>query len=438
MKKRIIKIASAVLALILLVMSVSSCSSLGKPILTLGKTELSENMYMLFLSRLKGNLASAANYSTEALKDSFWDTVVSNLGTTREDSYKERILEECKFYVAALALFDELELKLPESYIEEIDRDLNDLLEGDANGSKATFNTMLASYGANYDVLRESYIIEAKLAYLNEYLYGTGGSRIGTEVIEEYYQSKYMRFKHVFFYTYTPVYEVDDDGNDIYYHDIYAKKVAYDTTQYKRRTDDGKEATDKNGDVIYETVDGKIAYDKKNGFRAPVYDEKGYIVTREFTQQELIAVNDDATLIMEALEGQEGNYTLFDSYVEQYSEDEGSIKYENGFYLTAESNYDSPEVLKALGEMKVGEIRKIYSEYGIHIVMKYELDKNGYAKTENSDFFVNANTGSLVFMNELMSLLLAERLSQKISEVKTDTEIYDAISIKNISPNFYY
>ena len=88
MKQRIIKIVSAVLALLMLVISISSCSSLGEPILTLGKTELSENVYLLFLSRLKGNLASAANYSTDALKDSFWDTVVSNLGTTREQSYK--------------------------------------------------------------------------------------------------------------------------------------------------------------------------------------------------------------------------------------------------------------------------------------------------------------------------------------------------------------
>ena len=170
----------------------------------------------------------------------------------------------------------------------------------------------------------------------------------------------------------------------------------------------------------------------------PVYDEKGYVVTREFTQQELIEVSDHATLLMEELKNNEGNYTLFDTYVEKYSEDEGSLKYSNGFYMTAESNYDSPEVLSAVCEMECGEIRKIYSDYGIHIVMKYELEENGYAKTENSDFFVNANTGTLVFMNKLMSILLTERLSSLKNEVEVDKERYAAISIKDIGANFYY
>ena len=227
-------------------------------------------------------------------------------------------------------------------------------------------------------------------------------------------------------------------GNDIYYLDTYAKKVAYDTSAFKRRTSDGSEAKDKNDDVIYETADGKIAYDKKNGTRAPIYDDNGYIVTRKFTQEELISVNDDATLIMEELEGNEGNYTLFDTYVENYSEDEGSLKYTNGFYMTAESNYDSPEVLEAVLEMKVGEIRKIYSEYGIHIVMKYELDKNGYAKTDNSDFFVSVSTGNFVFINELMTILLNERLASSISKVEVNKESYNNISIKNLGANFYY
>ena len=438
MKKITVRIISLLLTLLMLLGCFTACSSLGNPLLKLGKTELSENIYMLFLSRLKGNLSSAVNYGSDALKSSFWDVIVSNDGKTRDDLYKEQILEESKFYIAALSLFDELGLKLPESYTSEIEQTLNDYLIGDADGSKAAFNSLLAPYGANYNVLKEAYLIEAKLAYLNEHLYGKGGSKIGPEILEEYYQTNYLRFKHIFFYTYTPVYEVDADGNDIYFLDLDNKKVAYDTSAYKRRDEAGKEVKDENGDTVYETADGKIAYDKENGQRLGVYDSNGYLVTREFTQEELIEVNDHATLIMEALEGQEGNYTLFDSYVENYSEDEGSLKYTNGFYMTADANYDSPEVLAAVGEMKNGEIRKIYSEYGIHIVMKYELDKTGYAKTENSDFFVSASTGYFVFIDKLMSMLIRQRLSADIDEVWVDEERYSAISIKNISANFYY
>lgn len=438
MKKITVKIASLLLALLMLVGCFTSCSSLGNPLLKLDKTELSENIYMLFLSRLKGNLSSAVNYGSDALKASFWDTIVSNDGKTRDDSYKAQILEECKFYVAALNLFDELGLKLPASYTEEIEQTLSDYLVGDADGSKAALNALLAPYGANYDVLKEAYLIEAKLAYLNEHLYGKGGSKIGPEIIEDYYQANYVRFKHIFFYTYTPVYEVDEDGNDIYFLDLQDKKVAYDTSAYKRRDANGKEVKDEKGDIVYENSEGKIAYDKNNGQRLPVYDTNGRVLTRKFTQEELIEVNDDATLIMEALEGHEGNYTLFDSYVENYSEDEGSLKYTNGFYMTADANYDSPEVLAAVCEMKNGEIRKVYSDYGIHIVMRYELDKTGYAKTENSDFFVNASNGYFVFIDKLMSILISERLAPEISKVWVDEERYSAISIKDLGANFYY
>ena len=438
MKRTMIKIISLALSLLMLVGCFTACGGTGKPLLSLDNAQISENVYMLFLSRLKGNLASAVNYGQEALTEGFWDTVISNDGTTREKSYKEQILDECKFYVAALNTFDELGLKLPKAYTDEIDQTLKDYVDIDADGSKAAFNAIMLKYGANYDVLREALIIEAKLAYLNEYLYGAGGSKIGHEIIKDYYEANYVRFKHIFFYTYGPLYETDGEGNDIYYSDAMTKKVAYDTSAFKRRDEAGKEVTDQNGDVIYETATGKIAYDKSAGQRMPIYDERGYVVTREFNQQELIEVSDHATLLMEELKNNEGNYTLFDTYVEKYSEDEGSLKYSNGFYMTAESNYDSPEVLSAVCEMECGEIRKIYSDYGIHIVMKYELEENGYAKTENSDFFVNANTGTLVFMNKLMSILLTERLSSLKNEVRVDKERYAAISIKDIGANFYY
>lgn len=438
MKRKFFRIAALVLSLFIVVGSVSACASTGKTLLKYEKTKLSENIYMLFLARLKGTMSKAENYSTDALTSAFWDEIVSNSGKTREEQYKEKLLEECKMYTAALYLFDELGLKLPDSYIEEIDQSLDDLIENDADGSKTAFNATLSNYGANYNVLREAYIIEAKLAYLNEYLYGTNGSKIGNEVINEYYKANYVRFKHVFFYSYDIEYEQDDDGKDIYYTETNDGRIAYDTSAQKRRDKDGKEVKDKKGDIIYENEDGTIAYDKKNGVRIPKYDENGYVLKRDFTKEELIALDDHATLIMEELEGQEKNYTLFDSYVEEYSEDEGSLKYTHGFYMTADSNYESAEVLEAVLEMKTGEIRKIPSKHGIHIVMKYELEENGFGLTENSDFFINTKTGAYVFINDVMTVLLNEKLKPHVEKIEVDKSRYDAISIKDLAPNYYY
>ena len=44
--------------------------------------------------------------------------------------------------------------------------------------------------------------------------------------------------------------------------------------------------------------------------------------------------------------------------------------------LAGDVNY--PEVVKALFELKEGEIAWVRSEFGVHIIMRYELEENGY------------------------------------------------------------
>lgn len=437
MKKILRKSAALMLCAVLLITTLAGCASLGKPLLTYESVKLTDATFNLFLSRIKGTVASASNAGVEALTNDYWDVTVAYDGTTRGDAYKAQVLSDAKAYVAALYEFDKLGLKLPDSYVEEIDTELLELVEYDADGSKTAFNAILAEYGANYDVLRDAYMLEAKLAYLGDHLYGTVGEKIGDEVIEEYYQNNYMRFKHVFFYTYAVVYNEDDDGKEIYYAADGSGRIAYDTSAQKRRDEAGEVVTDKNGDVIYETSEGFIAYDKENGKRQPVYDSNGNALTREFTEKELFEVSDHATLLMEKLRGEEKNYTLFDSLVESYSEDEGSLTYSNGTYLTKDTAY-IPKVTEALLDMKEGEIRRVDSEYGIHIVMKYELDEGGYADKDNSDFFISNTTGSYVFMPSLKSELLAKRLEATKALVTLDEELYDAIDIKNVGANFYY
>ena len=438
MKKILKKTVCIIISAVLLITALTGCSALGNPLLEYESVTLTDATFNLFLSRIKGTVASASNAGAEALTSAYWDATVASDGATRGDVYKAQVLSDAKSYVAALYEFDRLGLSLPDSYIEEIDTQLAELVEYDADGSKTAFNAILAEYGANYDVLRESYILEAKLAYLNEYLYGTRGEKIGDEVIEEYYEDNYFRFKHVFFYTYALVYAEDEDGKEIYYVPDSGGSIAYDKTAMKRRDEAGNVVTDRNGDVVYETADGFIAYDKENGKRQPVYDENGYVMTRQFTQNELIAVSDHATLLMEELRGEEGNYTLFDSFVENYSEDEGSVAYTNGFYMTKDSNYDAPEVIDALLSMEEGEVKKVYSDYGIHIVMKYELDEGGYADKKNSDFFISTSTGTYSFLPALMSELLAKRLEPTKALITVDSELYDTIDIKNVGANFYY
>ena len=421
---------------VMLVTALVGCSSTGKTAIELEDSKISINLYMLLLSRMKGNLASSYAFGSQALKASFWDTIMdATTGKTYDEYYTEMVLDSAKTYIAALALFDELGLKLPKSYTDEIDKELDELITNDGGGSKNAFNSILAEYGANYKVLREAFIMEAKISYLNDYLFGADGSKIAAQLIEDYYQQTYVRFRHIFFYTSTPVYVTDDNDEVIYYKDNEFKNIAYDKENGTKKEENGKVLKDKNGDIIFFTTDGKIAYDKEKGIPKPQRDSNGKVITAKLSAEELKALQDKTTLMVEQLE--KGNYTLFDSYVEKYGEDEGMLQYPGGYFLTEKSDYDSPEVIEALFDMQEGEIRKVYSDYGIHIVMKYELEDGGYAKKENADFFYTSK-GELSFLSDLKQMLLAEYLEKYKENIKMDDDLIKSVSMKSIGANFNY
>ena len=435
MKAIIKKIFILTLACVMILTSMVGCSSRGKTMIELGDSEISVNLYMLLLSRMKGKLASAYSFGEKALYDSFWDTVMdASTGQTYNDYYTNMVLENAKTYIAALYLFDDLGLKLPDSYMDEIDKELDDLVTNDGDGSKSAFNALISSYGANYTVLRDAYIMEAKISYLKDHLFGASGSLISDSLIEEYYQETYVRFRHIFFFTTKPVYDADENGDTIYF--TSAGKIAYDKEKGHKKEENGKFVTDKNGDMIFYLDDGRIAYDSKNGVPNPVLDSSGNVMTTKLTADELIKLSDKTQLIMEG-EAKEGDYKLFDALVEKYTEDEGMTKYPNGYYLTATSNYDSPEVVEALFEMEEGEIRRVDSQYGIHIVMKYELDEGGYADEKNTDFF-RTSEGSLAFMSTLKNILLEEYVEKYKANIVIDEELLKSVSMKTVGANYNY
>ena len=88
--------------------------------------------------------------------------------------------------------------------------------------------------------------------------------------------------------------------------------------------------------------------------------------------------------------------------------------------------------------MKEGEIRRVNSEYGIHIVMKYQLDEGGYANEDNADFFVSSESGKYVFMNDLKNMLLTERLTPYLDKIVIDKKRIEGITMKSVGANFYY
>ena len=246
MKSIVKRILVLALACILIVVGICGCSSKGKTLMSVDGEKMSINTYMLLLSRMKGNLASSYAFGNQAKLDSFWDTVIdAKSGGTYNKYYTSIVLDNAKTYLAALALFDEMGLKLPESTLDEIDAEIDTLILSDGNGSKANLNAKLAEYGANVDVLRDAYIMEAKIALLNDTLFGVGGALIDASNYERYYKENYVKFRHVFLYTTEVVYETDSNGDDIYYSNLSDKIIAYDTSATQKLDEDGSLVKDK-------------------------------------------------------------------------------------------------------------------------------------------------------------------------------------------------
>ena len=434
--KRIIAFA---LACICIVLSFSGCANKSKPLLELEDNEISVNLFELYLSRMKGTLCTASHFGSAAKKPEFWDTIVDAYDkTTYNTVYTDMVLDTAKSYLAALALFEERGLELPDSYIEEIDSELESLVDNVAEGSKTTLNSILAEYGANYDVLREAYIIEAKIAYLREDLFGVNGNKVGANLIEEYYQQTYARFKQVFFYTYDYVYETDENGDNIYYTED--GKVSYDTTKTLKKNAKGEQVYDENGDRVYVYTDenGKerIAYKIKDAKRHELVNDKGEPVVENYEGDELAKVVDRANNILDQVK--EGDTIGFDLLVTEHNEETGHEKYPNGYYITEGTQYAAPEVIKELFTLKVGEYKMVRSQHGIHIIMRYELEDGAYTLDEYEDLFIATSTGTYIFMSDLIDKLYADYVSSYKEKITVDESLLEGVDIKSAGVNYNY
>ena len=88
----------------ILITSLVGCSSTGKKMMEIADSEMTGNLFMLLMSRTKGNLA--ASLGTQVLKDSFWDTIMdAQTGKTYNDHYTDLVLSSAKNYLASLYLF---------------------------------------------------------------------------------------------------------------------------------------------------------------------------------------------------------------------------------------------------------------------------------------------------------------------------------------------
>ena len=439
MKKEFLKKITVFAAVLLILASFtavfSSCSvkAVKDPIFVCGESKMPLYFYEYMLSVKKGELASA-KYDVKSEK--FWATKAEN-GKTYEENFNSDVLEVCKKYFAAAVIFDRMGLKLSVATVAEIDESIEFLLDYDADGDVEKFNSIICDFGVDKDQLRDCYVILAKKDAVISALYGADGSLIADSLKNQYYKDNYYRFKQILFRNYYYEYEVDKVyGTEIYFDPengkpLYDKKngqVAFD--------DDDNYVRDSYGEVIYFGADGKPLYDTENGEKSAKLED-GEAVQHKYSKEELDLRLEGARELAESIEKK--NFSFFESELEKMieAEDLGN-SYPEGYYVSdlerdSYKNFDyMGEILDLLKSMEVGEVRLHISDFGYHVIMKYELDDGRFSDGEYAEWF-NSFTSSIV------SEMFNGEIDKVLPEISSDQDnLAKARSIKDIGINYNY
>ncbi len=412
----------------------AACSENVKdPVLEYGEHKISLSMYEFMLSRMKGTLARNM-YDVTPLS-SFWDEKHAGSELTNEEYYNQSVLDSCKNYLAALAIFEEEGLSLSASALAEIEEEISFYIDYDGNGSEEKLDAILSKYGADTESLRKIYEVEAKYQAVMSYLYGDDGSQIADSVKEEYYNANYYRFKQILVSNFYYEYEKDEAGNTMYF-DPESGDPVYDAEAGEYRYDkNGKRIVDSYGVAIRYDKEGNILYDKEKGLPTPTSDEDGNSIKHFYSKEEMEKRAASAQELLSSV--QAGGESLFESEMEKWQVYEGAGEYyPDGYYLSEleSTGYSDSmlEMLAELKEMKVGEARLIESENGYHIILKYELDRGKYSDNDYAEWFASFNSS-------LTTKLFVDKC-QKMYPDMTVTDILSdkAKSIRSVGSNFDY
>lgn len=426
--KNSIKIIGLCLCLVCLVSVFAACGT--KTVMGYEDKTLSANAYEFLMSRMKGTLAY---YGYEVDKDSFWNTVIDMNGTTYDDYFCRVMKEQAMNYIIADRMFDEQGLSLSESDKAQIDKVMKTHV--DRAGSKSALNAELGEFGVNYDILREIYVLEAKIQILREHLYGKDGEKIDSAEKEKYFNENYVAFRQIFLATYDYVTDEDRFGDIVYYTDEKHEKIAYDTVNGVTKTDEfGKTVKDILGDTEYYTADGKIAYDRQNGVIGYVTNDDGDKVIEEFDDEKKAELHDKATQYAKECDG---DIDLFEAYIGLYDESENDsviYLYSSAGYYAAQNDSVAyfDEIAEKLSGLEVGELTVYPSNYGYHVICKYENEPGAYDKEENKDIFET-------FTDDLISTLFEDMCRKLYDGVTVDSTVFDdAPTMKEVGINTKY
>lgn len=355
--------------LILLPFAVSSCGKKKVIAMEYDGVQVTEEMLAYWFSHYKSVYIN--NYDEVSDTDAFWDSVVAD-GMTAEEYFNEVTLENIKKNIAAAWLFGYMGMKFTGDMKKEIKNGISDTKEYFSSLGD-DFDEVLAEYGLTEDDLYDVYVMDSKISSAYNLLYGSGGAiNISDSDKMIYANENYVHIEHLYI-------------NNLF---------------------------------KYTTVENEIGTFTHD-------PETGEAYTEKLSDTEKAEKDAAVASVRQGLEDGRSFEELWD----EYSEDK---LYSDGYYLDKDSTFIK-EIVDAAFEMEFGEVRILETDYGFHVIKRYEIEGSPWDDSANDDFFEDFDT-------ELADYVFTVMLEETVQKVTVYDDIVGKYSVRNSKPisNSYF
>jgi len=352
--KTFTKLMAFALCIVMLILS-AGCGSNFRNAISFGSTVITENMYAYWMGQQKTYylLMLTGGYTDNP---QIWTTDTGS-GYTYGDMLTVMAMNDISSKAILHELFTTYGLEITAEDEANIDARVQALTT--QAGSVTALNSVLSVYGVNADILRDILLFDAKVAKVQEHLYGENGIEAVSDAdveafyADNYYRTKYIWISHDFRFVF------DDTGEHV---------IDTETGTYKT-----KELTDAQAEETRNLV---------------------------ADLQDRIATGDD-----------------FDELVQEHTMDTRLKTYTDGLYFTSGTTIVPEEIANTVMEMKIGEVKTIENDEGTFIIKRYELEDKKYEDEEYVNMIgdiktnlnaqkmsemLNSYTGSLVMNNAVI------------------------------------
>lgn len=368
---KIRRIVSMLILLAVLSLSLVSCASGGKPVMTFGDSTVSSNMFSYMMSSQKQYMKEQFDeyvayyyYYTQQMPE-FVDfdeylksEIVDEDGNTVKvsDETNEMIIESCKAFLVIKELCRRNGVKLNDAKLSDmIDEYIADQIT--TAGSEEYLNITLARYGASVDVMREYLYGNCLQDSLYEYLYGENGTqKISDDAVKEYFNNNFTKIDAAYYSFYT----ADESGKTI------------------------------------PVTDPSVTEEAKAAYRDANYASVKYALLYLIDVNNGNAVSDEDKTAKkakadEALAKLKNGEITFDDAVKTYSEDTGST----GIIKKGSVDSRLANLEKEALAMEIGSYSLVETEIGYYVVTRTGIGDAEY-KTIESDIVASLSQQSII------------------------------------------